>query len=138
MSFHMYVVAANSFRWSPKSTFVASDWRIAKQIAKELAAVGIFVSIDTQCRDVGIDYTAAKFRSTKTVKARLAKAKLRNSRIEGLAKITRFAKKPFCCRHLPARSVGPSVCRFCKFGSPLFKENVCCNMRHTACTEMSN
>ena len=90
--FQLYVVQANKLILASKSTIVASSLRLAQTICDELATYGIKVAVSNSHRDVGVEYTAAKFRSIKAVRSRFHKAGIRQTRIKSLSHITRFAK----------------------------------------------
>ena len=90
--FHLFVVKANKLIIASKSTIVASSSKLAQTICSELSTLGITVAYSNSHRDVGVEYTAAKFRSIKAVRSRFHKAGIRQTRIQSLSHITRFAK----------------------------------------------
>ncbi len=80
---------------SPKAVLVASVWKLAKLLQKELADHGIIFSISKIARDLGVTSTAAASRPSNLVHKRNIKAKHRIKKIAKIARISRKARKLF-------------------------------------------
>ena len=79
-------------RVSPKSTILASDPTLAREIQLELSNRGVQLKVSSEARDLGIDATCAKKRRLQTQKGRFAKSIARAKVIKGLVKKKAQAK----------------------------------------------
>ena len=72
---------------SKKSTAIASSARILEELRVKLQKSGIQISTAKSVKDLGVDATAGKRRSTKTIRARTSKAKSKGVKLTALRKM---------------------------------------------------
>ena len=99
--FNEKLVIKRKFRFSSKSTVVASDLGLAKRVAAELKQHGISVCVSPSHRDLGIMFTAGASRDLSLAKTRISKAARRAQRITRIAKDTRASRNLFSTGALP-------------------------------------
>ena len=80
---------------SPKSTIVASHYKLAVAAANELGQHDIKFAIQRSARDLGLDNTAARQRPSKQLTTRIQNVKERIGKITKLAQISRRARQFF-------------------------------------------
>ena len=85
-----------------KSIVVASDPKLASQIASDLAREGFPITASRRVRDLGVDATAGRYRTTKVLKSRFDEGKARTKRVGTLARYCRKASKLFSTNLWPA------------------------------------
>ena len=84
---------AAGLKISTKTTVGASNWQLAKDLAKRLAIGGLEIQATQVAKDLGIDSSCARTRRVKQQKARQAKAGKRFSRTGKFARNVRAAGK---------------------------------------------
>ena len=109
LAFNKLIVKKKGFVLSPKSAIVATSKKLANNIAKELFQYGISVQVCSSTRDVGVMFTAAKYRDTSLAESRFDRARIRNNRIIRIANVTRSARKLFVSGAYPQASWGHQV-----------------------------
>ena len=80
---------------SPKACVAASSDKLAHVLKGELSTYNTVFQVDQEARDVGVTFAAGIERPYTLVKHRFVKARSRNTRIEHIARHSRFARKLF-------------------------------------------
>ena len=101
LKFHVEIIGKRKLRLSVKSTIVSNDLKLAHSIATELATHGITILVAASHRDVGVEFNAAKAKTTKMTKAIHLKAKKRTVKITRVANMIRKARSLFITGALP-------------------------------------
>ena len=100
---------AKGFTVSIKSVMVSASSNAVQEAVRILGSRGIEVSMSNAARDPGIDFIAGRRRSTVVSDSRCDKARIRASRVRGLAKSNGKARKPTATGTMPQAAWGSSA-----------------------------